>query len=220
MLDGAWGVLIQSEVRGEDAYRGERFRDHPRDVAGDPDLLNLTRPGDRLADPRRLLRRRRRHRDDEHVHGDDDRPGRLRPRGRRLRDERRRRAARPRAADAWTRAHAGQAALRRRLGRAAQRHALALAARRRRGVPRGHVRPGARRVRGTDARAARGRRGPPPDRDRLRHAERKAAIAAALEAAPEIAALALVHGRRPQRPHALGADGRGVLGSRSSTPSR
>src|SRR5688572_20760545 len=29
----------------EDAdYRGERFADHPRDVAGDPDLLNLTRP--------------------------------------------------------------------------------------------------------------------------------------------------------------------------------
>jgi 5-methyltetrahydrofolate--homocysteine methyltransferase len=44
ILDGAWGVLIQREVRGEEAYRGERFRDHPRDVAGDPDLLNLTRP--------------------------------------------------------------------------------------------------------------------------------------------------------------------------------
>src|ERR687891_2273061 len=44
ILDGAWGVLIQRDVRGEEAYRGERFRDHPRDVAGDPDLLNLTRP--------------------------------------------------------------------------------------------------------------------------------------------------------------------------------
>src|SRR5438046_9206655 len=44
VLDGSWGVLIQREVRGEAAYRGERFRDHPRDVAGDPDLLNLTRP--------------------------------------------------------------------------------------------------------------------------------------------------------------------------------
>ena len=31
-------------MRGEEAYRGERFRDHPRDVAGDPDLLNLTQP--------------------------------------------------------------------------------------------------------------------------------------------------------------------------------
>ncbi|MBV8063886.1 MAG: homocysteine S-methyltransferase family protein, partial [Actinobacteria bacterium] len=44
VLDGSWGVLIQRDVRGEDAYRGERFANHPRDVAGDPDLLNLTRP--------------------------------------------------------------------------------------------------------------------------------------------------------------------------------
>ncbi len=44
LLDGSWGVLIQRDVRGEEAYRGERFRDHPRDVAGNPDLLNLTSP--------------------------------------------------------------------------------------------------------------------------------------------------------------------------------
>src|SRR3954447_13063976 len=44
VLDGSWGVLIQRQVRGEEAYRGERFADHPRDVAGDPDLLNITRP--------------------------------------------------------------------------------------------------------------------------------------------------------------------------------
>jgi len=44
VLDGSWGVLIQRDVRGEEAYRGDRFRDHARDVAGDPDLLNLTRP--------------------------------------------------------------------------------------------------------------------------------------------------------------------------------
>src|SRR5438067_1106909 len=49
VLDGSWGVLIQREVKGEQAYRGERFKDHPRDVAGDPDLLNLTRPEDVLA---------------------------------------------------------------------------------------------------------------------------------------------------------------------------
>ena len=44
VLDGSWGVLIQRELKGEEAYRGERFKDHPRDLAGDPDLLNLTRP--------------------------------------------------------------------------------------------------------------------------------------------------------------------------------
>src|SRR3954451_2845275 len=48
VLDGSWGVLIQRQVRGEEAYRGERFKDHPRDVAGDPDLLNITRPEDVL----------------------------------------------------------------------------------------------------------------------------------------------------------------------------
>jgi 5-methyltetrahydrofolate--homocysteine methyltransferase len=44
VLDGSWGVLLQRQVRGEEAYRGERFTDHPRDVAGDPDLLNITQP--------------------------------------------------------------------------------------------------------------------------------------------------------------------------------
>ena len=44
VLDGSYGVLIQKTVKGEEAYRGERFADHPRDVAGDPDLLNLTQP--------------------------------------------------------------------------------------------------------------------------------------------------------------------------------
>src|ERR1044071_5831340 len=44
LLDGSWGVVIQRGVHGEEAYRGERFREHPRDVAGNPDLLNLTRP--------------------------------------------------------------------------------------------------------------------------------------------------------------------------------
>src|SRR5256714_9598087 len=44
VLDGSWGVLIQRQLKGEEAYRGERFKDHPRDVGGDPDLVNLTRP--------------------------------------------------------------------------------------------------------------------------------------------------------------------------------
>jgi 5-methyltetrahydrofolate--homocysteine methyltransferase len=44
VLDGSWGVLLQREVRGEEGYRGDWFRDHSHDVAGDPDLLNLTQP--------------------------------------------------------------------------------------------------------------------------------------------------------------------------------
>ena len=44
ILDGAWGVLLQGRGLTEEEFRGERFRDHPRDVKGDPDLLNLTQP--------------------------------------------------------------------------------------------------------------------------------------------------------------------------------
>jgi 5-methyltetrahydrofolate--homocysteine methyltransferase len=44
VLDGAWGTMLQRLGLDDADYRGERFRDHPRDVKGDPDLLNLTRP--------------------------------------------------------------------------------------------------------------------------------------------------------------------------------
>src|SRR5947209_16365844 len=44
VLDGAWGVLLQGRGLSEEEFRGERFRDHPRDLKGDPDLLNLTQP--------------------------------------------------------------------------------------------------------------------------------------------------------------------------------
>jgi len=44
VLDGAWGTAIQGMGLVAADYRGERLRDHPRDVTGDPDLLNLTRP--------------------------------------------------------------------------------------------------------------------------------------------------------------------------------
>jgi 5-methyltetrahydrofolate--homocysteine methyltransferase len=44
VLDGAYGTAIQARSLADGDYRGEHFRDHPRDVAGDPDLLNLTRP--------------------------------------------------------------------------------------------------------------------------------------------------------------------------------
>ena len=42
--DGAWGTMLQGVRLTAADYRGELLRDHPRDVAGDPDLLNLTRP--------------------------------------------------------------------------------------------------------------------------------------------------------------------------------
>src|SRR5581483_2235747 len=44
VLDGAWGVLLQNRGLSEADFRGERFRDHPREVLNDPDLLNITQP--------------------------------------------------------------------------------------------------------------------------------------------------------------------------------
>ncbi|WP_346275835.1 methionine synthase [Pseudonocardia sp.] len=44
VLDGAWGTMLQGAALTPADYRGERFGNHPHDVTGDPDLLNLTRP--------------------------------------------------------------------------------------------------------------------------------------------------------------------------------
>ncbi|MBP2331102.1 5-methyltetrahydrofolate--homocysteine methyltransferase [Kibdelosporangium banguiense] len=45
VLDGAWGTMLQGAGLKPDDYRGELITpDHPKDVTGDPDLLNLTRP--------------------------------------------------------------------------------------------------------------------------------------------------------------------------------
>ena len=43
-LDGAMGTMIQRYKLDEAAYRGERFKDWPRDVKGNNDLLVLTQP--------------------------------------------------------------------------------------------------------------------------------------------------------------------------------
>jgi 5-methyltetrahydrofolate--homocysteine methyltransferase len=55
VLDGAWGTALQGAGLSAGDYRGDRFRDHPRDLAGDPDLLNLTRPDVILGLHRRYL---------------------------------------------------------------------------------------------------------------------------------------------------------------------
>ena len=44
ILDGAMGTMIQRHNLQEADYRGERFRDHARDLKGNNDLLLLTRP--------------------------------------------------------------------------------------------------------------------------------------------------------------------------------
>src|SRR3954463_12774116 len=44
LLDGAMGTMIQRHRPTEADFRGERFKDHPRDVRGNNDLFVLTRP--------------------------------------------------------------------------------------------------------------------------------------------------------------------------------
>jgi len=45
VLDGAMGTMLQAYRLGEKEFRGEAFRDHPRDLQGCNDLLSLTQPG-------------------------------------------------------------------------------------------------------------------------------------------------------------------------------
>ncbi|WP_156754919.1 methionine synthase [Actinokineospora pegani] len=45
VLDGAWGTMLQNAKLNPEDFRGEVIGpDHDKDVTGDPDLLNLTRP--------------------------------------------------------------------------------------------------------------------------------------------------------------------------------
>ena len=44
VIDGAMGTMIQRYQLTEADFRGERFKDHPCDVRGNNDLLNITRP--------------------------------------------------------------------------------------------------------------------------------------------------------------------------------
>ncbi|MDE2296970.1 MAG: homocysteine S-methyltransferase family protein, partial [Burkholderiales bacterium] len=44
ILDGAMGTMIQRYKLTEADYRGERFKDHPKDVKGNNDMLQLSKP--------------------------------------------------------------------------------------------------------------------------------------------------------------------------------
>ena len=44
LLDGAMGTMVQGYRLEEADFRGERFRDHPKDLKGNNDFLNLSRP--------------------------------------------------------------------------------------------------------------------------------------------------------------------------------
>lgn len=44
VLDGAMGTMIQRHTLEEQDFRGERFKDHPREIKGNNDLLSITQP--------------------------------------------------------------------------------------------------------------------------------------------------------------------------------
>ncbi|HEV3405276.1 MAG TPA: homocysteine S-methyltransferase family protein, partial [Candidatus Dormibacteraeota bacterium] len=44
ILDGSIGVLLQRKGLDETGYRGERFRDHPKLLRNDADVLCLSQP--------------------------------------------------------------------------------------------------------------------------------------------------------------------------------
>ena len=44
VIDGAMGTLLQAHGLSEAEYRGERLKDWPREVKGNHELLNLSRP--------------------------------------------------------------------------------------------------------------------------------------------------------------------------------
>ncbi len=44
IIDGAMGTMIQRYILTEEDFRGDRFKNHPCDVKGNNDLLNITRP--------------------------------------------------------------------------------------------------------------------------------------------------------------------------------
>ena len=213
VLDGSWGVLIQRA--------GARGGGVPRRPVPRPPARRRRQPGPpqphpagrRARHPSRVLRGGRRHRHDEHVHGDarSARPTTS------CRTSPRRCRTRARGSHArWRRSRRH----RRRLRRAAQRLALALAAvddpAYRAATFDEVVEAYAR----ADPRAARRRRRPAPHRDRLRHAQREGRDRRRAGRRARAAALALVHRGRPQRPQPLRRRPSRRSGSRSSTRSR
>ena len=223
ILDGAMGTMIQRRGLGEADFRGERFAGHARDLAGDNDLLVLTRP-----DVIEAIH-------DEFLAAGADIIETNTFNGTAIAQadygleevvyELNRTAARlaRTAAERWTQPDAGPPALRGRGDRADEPHALDLARRQRRDLPRRHVRRAARRLRRAGPRADRRRLRPAADRDDLRHAERQGGdpggAGGVRRAGGRAAADAVGDHHRPQRTHAVGPDHRRLLGVRGARPS-
>ena len=120
------GTMIQRHKLGEADYRGERFKDHPKSLKGNSDLLQLTRPDVDRGDPRARTSRAGADIVETNTFGAtsvaqaDYDLGALRPR-----DERRRRAAGARGLRQVQRAPTSRASSPARSGRRRRRRASA-----------------------------------------------------------------------------------------------
>ena len=205
VLDGAWGTMLQDARLEPEDYRGTRFADHSRDVTGDPDLLNLTRP-DIVLDIHRQYFAAGADITTTNTftatsigqadYGLEDAVYDMNVEGARLA-----RQAADEAGDRFVAGSIGPLNVTLSLSPKVDDPSY-------RAVSFDEVRAAyAEQIRGL----ARGRRRPAPDRDDLRHAEREGGDRGRARRRARAAALDLGHDRRPLRPDALGPDGRGVL---------
>ena len=214
VLDGAMGTVIQSYKLGEADYRGERFRDWPKDLKGNNDLLVLTRPEVIGEIHRRYLEAGadiiETNTFNSNATSQADYGAEALVRELNLAAAQ---IAR-RAADEVA-ARTGTTAIRGRRARPHEPHRLAVAERQRSRLPQRLVRRARRHLRRGDPRAGRGRRGRDPGRDDLRHAERQGGAVRraprARRAGARPAGDDLRHDHRRLGPHAVGPDRRGVL---------
>lgn len=44
VFDGAMGTMIQREKLSDEDFHGQEFKDHPKALKGNNDILSLTRP--------------------------------------------------------------------------------------------------------------------------------------------------------------------------------
>ena len=214
VLDGAMGTMIQALKLDEEGYRGARFDAWNREVRGNNDLLNLSRP-DAVRDIHLAYFRAGADIVSTNTfssttiaqadYGMEGIAYELNVAG----------ATLAREAAALAREGRRPPPLRRRRARADQPHRLDLAGRLQSRLPRHHLRSVARGLWRADARPDRRRRRSAADRDHLRHAQRQGGDlrdrGGLRRARRRRAGDDFRHHHRPLRPPAVGADAGGVL---------
>ncbi len=205
VLDGAWGTMLQGAGLTPEDYRGDLLADHPRDVTGDPDLLNLTRP-DVILDVHRQYLAAGADITTTNTFtatsiGQADYGLQHLVREMNLRGAQLARQAADEVGGKFVAGSIGPLNVTLSLSPRVEDPAY-------RAVT---LRRGPRRVRRADRGAGRGRRRPAAHRDDLRHAQREGRDRRGPRRRARPAAVDLGHHRRPVRPHAVRPDRRGVL---------